>query len=545
MEWPPNFRNLRIDLYNRFSKATHSRRGRILLAVVGVVILLIALVPFLIPADSFRPSLEDQLSTALGRKVSLGHLSFSLFSGTVVARDVAIADDPAFGASPFIEAKSLHIGVRIVPFLFHREVRITKLTIDSPSIHLIHGHGSRWNYSSFGAAANAQKPQQPSTLPDLTVGALKIENGTAAVSSLPATGKQLTYTGIDLAVQHLSFLKSFPFQLSARLPAAGSVDLRGTAGPLDQKNAADTPFKASLQVKHFDPVAAGLVQPNQGISMMVDIDAQLASDGTALTSNGKIQAAHLQLARTGSPAPQPVNLDYSISENLESRTGQVSDISIHAGAAAAHINGTFSMTGQTIDLNLKLAAPSLPVDQLEQLLPAFGVSLPSGSSLHGGTLTANLAVTGPAEATTVAGPVEIDNSQLAGFSLASKIQGINPLGGSGGGTTIQTLRAEINSSPQTTRITNIYGNVPQIGTASGGGTVSPNGALDFQLVAKFNSSTGIGAVAGQAVNAVGGVVGGFLHSAAKSTPLANGIPLTITGTTASPSIHANLRALLK
>ena len=55
--------------------------------------------------------------------------------------------------------------------------------------------------------------------------------------------------------------------------------------------------------------------------------------------------------------------------------------------------------------------------------------LPTGSSLQGGTLTANIAVTGPATTATLAGPVEIDNTKLAGFDLGSKIQGLNPFGG--------------------------------------------------------------------------------------------------------------------
>ena len=66
--------------------------------------------------------------------------------------------------------------------------------------------------------------------------------------------------------------------------------------------------------------------------------------------------------------------------------------------------------------------------------------LPSGSRLKGGTLSAQLTVTGPVNAITIAGPVELDNSQLSGFDLGSKIQGINPIGGTSGGTEIQKLQ---------------------------------------------------------------------------------------------------------
>ena len=382
--------------------------------------------------------------------------------------------------------------------------------------------------------------------PDLTVGELKITDGSATVSYVPAVRKPFVYSGINLTVQQFSFLKSFPISLSAKLPASGSLDLTGNAGPLSQKNAADTPFQAKLDLKAFDPVASGVLDSGAGITMSVDIASDLVSDGTSLISRGKIQADHLQLARTGSPAPHPVNIDYEVSDQLETDAGKISNISIHAGSVAARVTGTYRLTPQTILLDLHLAAPSLPIDQVEELLPTFGVHLPTGSKLSGGALTANLTVTGPAEATTIAGPIEIDNTTLQGFDIGSRIQGLN-LFKSGGGTQIQTLRTTVSSAPQATQFSDIYGNIPQIGTATGSGTVSPSEALDFKMVAMLSSSNAVGAVANQAVNTVSGIVGGFLHPNAKpaATNTNKGIPLTITGTASSPSIRANLGAMLK
>ena len=347
-------------------------------------------------------------------------------------------------------------------------------------------------------------------------------------------------------MQQFSFLKSFPYQLSAKLPGDGSFKLTGTAGPVAQKNAADTPFHASLALEHLDPVAAGLIEPSAGISMILDINALIDSNGNALTSNGSILATKLQLARTGSPAPHPVSIDYTIAHDLDARSGKVSDIAIHTGSVAAHVTGSYRLTPQAVLLDLHLAAPSLPVDQVEELLPAVGVKLPTGSSLKGGALSATLAITGPATAVTLVGPVSIDNTLLAGFDIGSKIEGLNPFGGKGGGTTIQQLRADVNSSPQSTQLNNILANLPQIGTATGTGNVASSGALDFKLTAKFNPNTGVGAIATQAQNLVGNLLGGFAPIKSKVTSIAsNGIPLTITGTASDPHIRANLKAMLK
>lgn len=512
---------------------------KIVAAVAALFVLAIVLVPFLVNADTFRPMLQDQLSSALGRRVTLGHLSLSLFSGSLVAENISIADDPAYSSAPFLQAKALRIGIEVAPFLFHRQLRVRNLTIESPSIQLIHAQTGAWNFSSIGANAHSA-PQKQTAIPNLTVGELKISDGKATVSSLPATGKPLAYTKVNLDIHRFAFTKSFPFELTASLPGSGSIEIKGNAGPVAQKDASDTPFRATLQLKHFDPVAAGLVDPSKGIHMVTDLDAKIASDGTTATSSGKIQAADLQLARTGSPAPRPVNIDYSLSHNLNERAGRVSDIAIHTGSVAAHVNGSYQLTPQAVVLNLRLAAPNLPIDQLEELLPAFGVRLPSGSTLRGGTLTANLVITGPATATTIDGPVEIDNTELAGFDLGSKIQGLTSSGATRNGTQIQTLRANVHSSPQSTQLSNIFGNMPQLGTASGNGTVYPSGALDFKLLAKLNTNTGVGAVASNAANSIGGFFGKVLKGAVN-----NGVPLTITGTATNPTIRANVSQMLR
>ena len=62
--------------------------------VIGVLILIVIAIPFFIDANTFKPKLESELSDALGRQVKVGNLSLSLFSGSVAADNISIADDP-------------------------------------------------------------------------------------------------------------------------------------------------------------------------------------------------------------------------------------------------------------------------------------------------------------------------------------------------------------------------------------------------------------------------------------------------------------------
>ncbi len=513
---------------------------RAVVAIVAVLILIAVAMPFVVNADSFRPSIERELSGTLGRKVTLGHLSFSVFTGDLVARNIVIADDPAFSNDPMLTAKSLSIGVELGKLIFHHSIAITRLTLDTPAIQLIRAADGKWNFSSLGeGATSSSSSTQAGSIPALTVDALKIEHGKATVSKLPQTQRPAVYQEIEAEVHDFSLAGAFPFKLSAELPGGGTFELNGEAGPLAQNDAARTPFKAALDVKGYDPVAAGTVDPASGISMQLGIQAQLASDGSTLSSTGKLSALHLHLAKGGVPAKDPVEITYAIASDMKAGTGQVKDIAVHTGSVAAHVTGSYATSGHATMLNLHLAAPNLPIDQLEELLPAVGVTLPSGSQLRGGALSADLAINGPVTAPVVAGPVEIDNTTLAGFDIGSKIQGMNPFGGSGGGTSIQLLRADVNSTPAITQFSKIEAVLPQVGTATGSGSVSSAGALAFTMLAKFTATSGGGLLMSQGLAAATKFLNGQL-----GTKATNAIPLTIAGTAANPSIRVNLGQML-
>jgi len=104
---------------------------RITLIVVAVLIVLVLIVPFLIPVNQFRPTIEEKASVALGRKVQLGNMSLSLLSGSLSAENLSIGDDPKFSSAPFLTAKSLKVGVEMIPLIFSKTLNVTGVTIDS------------------------------------------------------------------------------------------------------------------------------------------------------------------------------------------------------------------------------------------------------------------------------------------------------------------------------------------------------------------------------------------------------------------------------
>ena len=109
--------------------------------------------------------LESRLSQALGREVKLGELKLSILSGSVTANDLSIADDPAYSRTPFVQAKSLAIGVEVWPLIASRQLHVTGLTIDQPAIALIQSPNGEWNFSKLGGSRAADPPKAPAPSP--------------------------------------------------------------------------------------------------------------------------------------------------------------------------------------------------------------------------------------------------------------------------------------------------------------------------------------------------------------------------------------------
>ncbi|HEX4486958.1 MAG TPA: AsmA family protein [Terriglobales bacterium] len=498
--------------------------------VIGVLILALIALPFGLDVNSFRPKLESELSSALGRKVTLGNLGLSIFSGSISAQDITIADDPAFSSNPFINAKSLKAGVELKPLIFSKEVRITDLTLDQPQVVLLRSANGTWNFSSIGGKSSA--PSSPSgSNPNLSVAKLEITNGRVSLGDTATPGKLHTYDNLNVTVKNFSFTSRFPFTLSANLPGGGDMKLDGQAGPINPADAAATPLEAKINANKLDLDATGFVDPASGIAGIADVDATVSSDGSALSSSGTVKADRLKLTPKATPAPKPVQLKYAIQHDLKNQSGQITQGNVSVGRAAATLLGSYQMKGATTLLNMRLNGQGMPVDDLEAMLPAAGIILPSGSSLNGGTLSANLNISGASDKPVITGPIKLTDTKLAGFDLGSKLSAISKFTGAGktgNDTSIQNLSTALRFAADGIETKDLNLTVPALGTLTGNGTVSPAGALDY----KMNANLSGGAVSG--LTQLAGLGG-------KGASLA----FFVRGTTASPQFVPDVNGILQ
>ena len=487
---------------------------KILAIIIALLIVVAIALPFVIDANTFRPRLESELTDALGRRVKVGNLSLSLLSGGVSADNISIADDPQFSKSAFVQAKSLKVGVEMIPLIFSRTLNITNLTLEQPQISLVKSeNGERWNFSSLGgknpsapthssgssekaapkASPKTEKPSPEPTStspssegggnPNLSVAKLNVNNGKLIVSQADSTEPQRVYDKVNIEVKNFAFNSSFPFTLSANLPSGGTMKLTGTAGPINGTDAALTPLNAKIAVQKMNLATSGFLDPAAGIAGIADLDGTIVSDGHEAKVGGTLRATNLQVVKKGSPAGRPVEVKFAIEHNLVRETGSITQGDISMGKALAHLTGSYDAHGKVTSVNLKLNGDNMPVDELEAMLPAVGVVLPPKATLKGGDLDIHVVSSGAVDKLVSTGSVKMQNTQLANFNLGQKMAAIAALAGknTGSDTTIQNFSSDVKMSPAGTEANNINLTVPAIGVLTGAGTVSPSNDLAFKM----------------------------------------------------------------
>jgi len=516
------------------------------IAVLALIVILLVL-PFLIPVNGFRPTIEQKASEALGRKVSVGNLSLSILGGSLGMDELSISDDPKFSSGPFLTAKKVKVGVELMPLIFSKELNVTEVSIVNPQVTLLKDPSGRWNFSSIGGSSTPQAQKAPSSGGNATqavsVKKLSLENGQITLGNTNSQ-KRSVYTNVNLTASDVAMTNSFPVTFSMNLPGGGTMKIDGKMGPVDQTNAAYTPQDVKLTISNLDLAKTGYLDPSLGLAGLVDMDATLVSRGGKMDTKGQLKLSKAVLVAGGSPSGVPAVINFDTTYNMAAQSGVLNPSTLSIGNAKSNLSGTYKSVGDDFVLDMKVNGQGLPATDLETFLPALAINLPSGSKLSAGTLSTDLHITGPTNKLVTDGNIGLFNGRLANFNLGQKMSGVAALAGikTGNDLEIQKFTSNVHFAPTGLQANNIDLVVPSLGTVVGNGTLDSKNNMDFKLVATVNSSLVNTAAAGAAGGALGAATGGTMGGIAGQVlgggaNCKNGgikVPLQVHGTTSNP-----------
>ena len=496
--------------------------------VVAVVLITLAAVPFLIDVNRFRPQLEAQASSALGRDVKLGDLSLSILSGKVVAQDIEIADDPAFSQAAFLKAKSVKIEIELKPLIFSRKFNLTGIVIDQPQINLLKAADGTFNFSTLGSSSNLGQIAPGGNHSSLSLARFKVIQGTLTVAQLNSSRKPLVYSDVNIVVTDFSRSSQFHFQAATRLPGGGDASLSGKVGPIRFAHLTLTPLDATATVHNLKISAYKFIDPTSGISGALDMDGTLTSDGSTASVAGTLIGSSMIFGPGGRPSPKVITIRNQVEVDLSTQSLKITQSDISVGNAKFQMTGTIQRQGERGVLSLRLTGKNVPIDDLQAVLPSVPVRLPEGSHLRGGTLSINFTITGPLNSPVVSGPVQVADTTLVGYNLGAQIGSVASFAGkaiSKPDTYLRSMSCDTTATLAGSTSTNIQADIPSVATSTGSGTANPDGTIHYEILSYPTS----------------GVAGGLI----KMSSVGSGkgaIPIEIEGTVAHPIYVTDTKA---
>jgi len=414
-------------------------------AVIAAVVLLtaaaIVAIPRLVDIPRVQALVANNASHALGRPVRFASLSVSMFPlPGVTLHKLEVAEDPRFGATPFLTLESGRLRLRLRPLLTGR-IEFAELRLTKPVITVIRDPQGRLNVASLGVSP-APRPAPRAPRPSTGTGAaaaaalptaVKISEGVVVYVAQGKAPARYRVERLDLALEAVA--PHVTFKGSARL-LPGDVALEIADGQLTVPSShalADAPVRATLTVEGDDlaPVVAAAAGPTPSVAGAVK--GTLAVSGTvgAPSASGDLKLSKLVVARTSPRCPEPKRRTLSIpavSFNTTWRDGrfiaQPMQAEMPKGTITARLTADVQR-GMHVRLD-DLAVKALPLESVlvDFLCQGYAVSGPLDLT---GALA--FAAAKPLETLTGPGSLKIGAGKIVGKDVLSLIGGVVRVGG--------------------------------------------------------------------------------------------------------------------
>ena len=358
--------------------------GKILVAialvVVTLVIGLVVLAKIVITPERVKQTVLPIAEDALQRKVELGDISVSLFTG-IELNDLKVYEKD--GKDVFVGTKLVRLKYQLLPLLAMKVV-IDEVRVESPRIRVVRTSNGQFSFDDVVGgtdkkATKERKQGDSATTPiSLLVSQVSIEDGslvfidhtvkdktphTVQVSELQVTAKGITLTG------------SVPVAIKCKIDQAslkmdGAVSLLGASGEFGIK-------LEGLDALAFGPYLKDSV-PGKLEGLKVNLESKVTGGLEVISADGTLKLTGLDLTLDALPdAPLKnarIEVGYDLSVGLKSELLDLRRGRVDYNGLVAEATGTIKDLFGRQDLVMQLTVPGIDLRQAMQSLPAGLVS---------------------------------------------------------------------------------------------------------------------------------------------------------------------------
>ena len=443
--------------------------GLSIFAVLVVTGLLVFAATFNV--NQYRGTIQSKLEKRLGRPATFGEMQLGIFPPRFRVQNPAIGDDPRFSPdAPFIKAQEMGVSLELWPLL-QKQIEISSLHLERPSVNLIKNPAGVWNFASLGRPTESANstPQNPSPPPSehrqFSLNELTIRDGQISILDRQNSKAPLLYDHIDITVKNFSPDTSFTVDAAVHMAGIGSQQarLQGDGGPIVNGNPAATPFRGTLSLKQVgisdlskffnSPVVKGTDGTLSGETKINNESGKLTAQGEAQVQSAKLHGMELGY---------PITAQYDFTSDPAAELLTVRNLTLKLGSAPLMLSGTVDSKSTPALLDLNVRTNNISIAEVGKLAAASGIALSQGTNATG-NVNVNIQARGAADKPVLNGTIAGSDIQLSGRDIAQPIQihSINlnltptqiesrPFNVASGGTTLNaqfTLRNYSSSTP--------------------------------------------------------------------------------------------------
>lgn len=254
--------------------------GLLTILILGTLFI----VPSLVPSETYRTTIQQQLTQELGRDVVIeGDVSLSTFP-VIKAKTgrATIANPDGFSRDTLASLEGLEARIKLLP-LFTKRVEIANFTLIQPDILLERLEDGRVNWQVGATPTKTEAPTDPAgpfkrdgryANIDPSLGVFRIEDGRLLfVDAVADTRRELTNMNIQLALPDMT--KALDLKGTLQMdgePVTLDVSLDSPRGFLDGR---ETRLKAKLETDGADLSLDGTIPPGAEIAFNGSVNGAL------------------------------------------------------------------------------------------------------------------------------------------------------------------------------------------------------------------------------------------------------------------------------
>ena len=383
----------------------------ILVAAIVVLTIVAALVlPRLIDTPRVQAMIANSAAQAVGRPVKFESLSVSIFPlPSIELHKLEVAEDPQFGAAPFLTLETGRVYLKLRPLLTGR-VELGDVTLERPRIALIQNAEGRLNVASLAPPSEsktAAKPARPSGgatggAAAAVVSRLKINKG---IITYVAHGKgpaETPYRVEDLDVSVVSQGTQLAFK-GALVVRPGDLTVKLADGIVAMNGAktlveAAVRAKIGIEGKDIEKLVAAAAGPRPTIAGPIKGDFSLGGTLGVPRISGNVELASLKVTQANQACPEPKQRTLALGllkmsgASWDGARFQSRPVTTSIGNGAISMNLTLTLEhGARVQLS-DLAIKSMPSEKVlvDFLCEGYAVSGPLDLTGALSTNTSNL-----------------------------------------------------------------------------------------------------------------------------------------------------------